>query len=73
MSDISVTKLNMYLVAYLNNLSIDQVHLRRTDESSNELVSRLIVQVLRSIYLLDNTILKNNDSISLFQMRRVRY
>ena len=52
----------MYLVAYLNNLSIDQVHLRRTDESSNELVSRLIVQVLRSIYLLDNTILKNNDS-----------
>ena len=52
----------MYLVAYLNNLSIDQVHLRRTDESSNELVSRLIVQVLRGIYLLDNTILKNNDS-----------
>ena len=56
------TNLEVCTVTIFNNSNIDEVHLRRTDEACNEQVDRVIVQSLRSIYLLNNTILHNNDS-----------
>ena len=44
--------------------SVDEVHLRRTQESCNELVARLLVQSLRGIYLLDDTVSHNNDTVT---------
>ena len=41
---------------------LEEVHLRRTDEACNEKVDRIIVQVLRGIYLLHETVFHNNDS-----------
>ena len=41
---------------------IQEVHLRRSDESGYKQVSRSVVQVLRCIYLLNNTIFHNYDS-----------
>ena len=41
---------------------IQEVHLRRSDESCNEQVARCVVQVLRGIYLLNNSVFHNNDS-----------
>ena len=49
-------------VAFYLNSSIQEVHLRRSHESCYEQVARLLIQVLRSIYLLDNAVLHNNDS-----------
>ena len=49
------------VAAYFNG-SIQEVHLRRTDESSYEQVARIVVKVLRGIYLLNNTIFHNYDS-----------
>ena len=46
----------------LFKLALYKVHLRSADKARNEKVDRHIVQVLRSIYLLDQTVLHNNDS-----------
>ena len=39
-----------------------KVHLRSSDEARNEEVDRLVIEVLRSIDLLDETVLHDNDS-----------
>ena len=57
-----VAYLKSNVVAAYFNGSIQEVHLRRTDESSYEQVARIVVKVLRGIYLLNNTIFHNYDS-----------
>ena len=44
------------------DLAVDEVHLRGSHETCYEEVARLVIQILRSINLLDNTILHNYDS-----------
>ena len=44
------------------NLGIQEVHLRRSDESCGEQVRRLVVQILRGVDLHDNAVLHNDDS-----------
>ncbi len=44
------------------NLCIQEVHLRRSHESCHEQVLRSVVQILGSIYLLDNAVFHNYDS-----------
>src|SRR5699024_178442 len=41
---------------------IQEVHLRRSHKACYKQVARFLVQVLRSIYLLNNAVLHNNDS-----------
>ena len=52
------------LAVLLEKNSVDEVHLRRADEARNELVYRIVVKVLRSIYLLDVTVFHNNDTVT---------
>ena len=49
-------------IAVRKNFCIKEVHLRRSDESCREQVRRLVVQILRRIDLLHNTILHDDDS-----------
>ena len=51
-----------YIITLSLALCVDHVHLRRSDETCNELVAWCIVEILRCIYLLDDTILHNDDS-----------
>ena len=51
-----------YLIAFYLAYSVDKVHLRRSDESCYEQVARIIIQCLRSIYLLYDTSIHNYDS-----------
>ena len=45
----------------LNNC-VEEVHLRRSDEAGNEEVAWLVVEVLRRVDLLNDTILHNNGT-----------
>ena len=51
-----------YIIAGNLNLCIHEVHLRRSDKSCYEQVAWLIIQVLRRIYLLHDTVFHNDDS-----------
>ena len=57
-------ELNHILAVTLVQHCFDEVHLGRTQEASNELVDRLIIQYLRCIDLLNKTILHNNDPVA---------
>ena len=57
-------EVDINILTLLLKLCVDEVHLRSTHESSNEEVDRNVVEVLRSIDLLDETILHNDDSRS---------
>ena len=59
----ALPKLRIHIsVVLLQSSHSDEVHLRSADKARNEEVDRHIVQVLRSIDLLDETVLHNNDS-----------
>ena len=58
------TELNSVLAVELEKLSRDKVHLRSADEACNEHVARHIVQVLRGIDLLDDTIFHDDDTVA---------
>ena len=58
------TEHQKYICAGLYYLAVDEVHRRHTHETCYEEVCRVIVQILRSINLLDDTILHNNNSIT---------
>ena len=57
-------EVDINILTLLLKLCVDEVHLRSTHESSNEEVDRNVIEVLRSIDLLDETILHNDDSRS---------
>ena len=57
-----VAKGNNVTTVFLNQLGVDEVHLRRTHEACNEHVGGLGVQILRSVDLLDEAVLHNNDA-----------
>ena len=50
------------LAAFLHEGSVHEVHLRGADEACYELVAGQIIQVLRSIDLLDEAVLHNDDT-----------
>ena len=52
------------VLALLFKNTVDEVHHRCADEACNEEVYRVIVEVLRCIYLLNETVLHNNDTSS---------
>ena len=52
------------IVAVLAQLGIDEVHLGRAHEAGHELVDGVIVQVLRSIDLLNEAVLHNHDAVA---------
>ena len=49
-------------LAAIGNLAVHEVHLRRADETGDELICRMIIQHLRGIDLLNDTVLHNDDS-----------
>ena len=49
-------------VSLLNQLRIEEVHLRAADEGTDEQVARIIVQILRSIDLLHEAVLHDDDT-----------
>ena len=55
-------QVNAVQLALLDQGAVQEVHLGAADEACNEHVARHIVQVLRGIDLLDDTILHNYDS-----------
>ena len=57
-----VLKVEVHIGALLDELTVDEVHLRSADEAGNEEVAGCIVKGLRSIDLLNETVLHNNDS-----------
>ena len=57
-----VTELKRNSAAFFYCLTVDEVHLRRSHETCNEEVLRSVVEILRGINLLDNTVLHNYDS-----------
>ena len=57
-------EVDVYVLALLLKLSVDEVHLRRADEACDEQVARIVVQVLRRVDLLDKTVLHDDDSRS---------
>ena len=50
--------------AVLGDGSVDEVHLRRTHEPGHELVAGVVVQVLRSVNLLNEAVLHNHDAVA---------
>src|SRR5690554_997458 len=52
----------IYSIVFLGKSNINEVHLWTSDESANEKINWMIVQVLRSINLLDETVLHNYDT-----------
>ncbi len=60
--DLGNTESSVKIVTLLNELAGKEVHLRSTDEACKEEVAGRIVKVLRSINLLDDTVLHNNDT-----------
>ena len=59
-----VAKQSVNMVASLLEFDVDEVHLRRSDEAGNEHVAGLVIQELRSIDLLNDTVLHNDDLIA---------
>ncbi len=59
---ICVTDNETDIVALLLKSTVEEVHLRSSDKSCNEEVYRLVVEVLRSINLLNETVLHNYDT-----------
>ena len=55
-------ELGPHAVRALDELRVEEVHLRAADEGANEQVGRVIVQVLRGIDLLDEAVLHNDDA-----------
>ena len=55
-------ELQEYIGALLLEGSVDEVHLRSSDEACNEYVCGVVVEVLRSVNLLNETVLHNNDT-----------
>ena len=48
----------------LLHLHIHKIHLGRTDKACHKLVAGIIVQVLGRVYLLDNTVLHDYDTVA---------
>ena len=57
-----VAEVQEHFAVILFKLAVNKVHLRSADKACNEQVDRHIVQILRSIHLLNKTVLHNNDS-----------
>ena len=55
-------ELSPNLVALLDELGVEEVHLRGTDEGADEQVGRIVVQVLRGVDLLDEAVLHDDDA-----------
>ena len=55
-------KFEVETVFLLNETTVDEVHLRSADKACNEDVARIVVEMLRSINLLDEAVLHNNDT-----------
>src|SRR5699024_3024884 len=55
------TDLSNELAAFFLDHCIQEVHLRGSHESCYEQVARFLIQILRSIYLLNNAVFHNND------------
>ena len=60
--DGEVLEVEVYVLTLLLELTVDEVHLRSADEACNEDVYRVVIEVLRSINLLDKTVLHNYDT-----------
>ena len=60
--DLLIFKVEVNIRAFLCQRTADEVHLRGTDKSGNENVAGTVIQVLRSINLLDNAVLHNDDT-----------
>ncbi|MNJ37996.1 hypothetical protein D3C77_328330 [compost metagenome] len=56
--------LEVYSAVLLYNCTIDKVHCRGTDKSSNENIRWLVVQLFRGSSLLNDTVLHNNDTVT---------
>ena len=57
-----VAKLGPNAVRTLDQLRVEEVHLRAADEGADEQVGRIIVEVLRGIDLLDEAVLHDDDT-----------
>jgi len=57
-----IAELGPDTVGLLDELGVEEVHLRAADEGADEQVARIVVQVLRGIDLLHETVLHDNDT-----------
>ena len=57
-----IAELRIYAVGALLKKRVDEVHLRSADEAGDKEVGRIVVEVLRSVDLLDKTVLHNDYS-----------
>ena len=60
--DLVVAEDGGHVVAFLDQLDGEEVHLRAADEAGNEQVGGIVVQVLRGIDLLHKAVLHNHDT-----------
>ncbi len=60
--DGEVLEVKVNVLALLLELTVDEVHLRCADKACNEDIYGIVIEVLRSINLLNETVLHNNDT-----------
>ena len=58
---VRILELDLYVIAFLQKRSLEEIHLRRSDKARNEFIARIIVQIFRGIDLLHESVFHNND------------
>ena len=61
-NDLVIAEGGNNILSFTIQFHVEEVHLGAADEAGDELIGRIVIQVLGGIYLLDDAVLHNNDT-----------